>query len=374
MKKLFFSLLFLFLLLSTQNFALAAPYAWLKENLVDTNKTSWGAAYEVANDALCPQPKPTGGGYNCYTKTGNALTSADTYKIVSPFDNLQVKLPNFNPTKANEIQCDLDPNTGKRTNCTFPWIGEWVAWVYQYSLGIGGILATIIMMFAGFRWMMAGGDSSAIGDAKKYISGAVAGIIILFSSYLILFQINPDLITMKPITLGIVAELETGQGCGDSCGKCEVPTTGNCSVASLKANGGDCFGADIEKMAAICNVESKGNANAQGMADGCKSSSGVISPFSFGLFQVNAVNSASGVLECKNAFSGKVDGQNCFERTTNSSGISYCKYFNCQSNANAQQCIAALQSPANNIKATCALYKSRKLQPWSKVTTKLCGF
>jgi hypothetical protein len=295
--------------------------------------------------------------------------------LTNPTDNMQVRIPGLN---LGDIICSGNSEDKNRT-CSVPWLANYIGGIYKYLLGIGALLATITMMVGGFLWIMSSGNPQAIGDAKGWINGAVIGLILLSTTWLILNEVNPELTRLKSINIKMIDKKEFGQGCGENCGKCEVPTDpdNKCSVAYLTANGGDCFGSDINKIAAICNIESQGNQNATGNADACKytvNGTTQTSSFSFGLFQINAVNSASIIPECRGAFSGEVSGNNCYERTTNSAGITYCKYFMCKPLAGAQQCITALRSPINNIKAACELYRERKLQPWSAVTTKLCGF
>ena len=108
--------------------------------------------------------------------------------IKSPFDNLQIKIPGLDKfTDAKE--CPNDP--GK---LCFNWIGEYIVGIYKYAIGIAGILATIVMMIGGFMWLMAGGNQSRISEAKSWIGASLTGLIIALSSYLILYQVNPNLV------------------------------------------------------------------------------------------------------------------------------------------------------------------------------------
>lgn len=57
--------------------------------------------------------------------------------------------------------------------------------VIQIFLGFLGIIAVILILFAGFLWMTAGGDSGKVDKAKGYIKNAVIGIVIILASYII---------------------------------------------------------------------------------------------------------------------------------------------------------------------------------------------
>ncbi len=66
--------------------------------------------------------------------------------------------------------------------------------VYSFALTVVGIAVFIRILYAGFLMLTAAGNSSKFGDAKNKMQNAVIGAILLFSAYLILYIINPDLV------------------------------------------------------------------------------------------------------------------------------------------------------------------------------------
>jgi hypothetical protein len=62
-------------------------------------------------------------------------------------------------------------------------------------------------MIGGVRWLTAGGNPSAVKDAQSWITGAITGLIIGLASYLILYQINPNLVIFKPLRVKMVKEV-----------------------------------------------------------------------------------------------------------------------------------------------------------------------
>lgn len=58
-----------------------------------------------------------------------------------------------------------------------------VARVIQVALGILGVIALGIMIYAGVLWMTAGGDSNKIETAKKWMINGVIGLVIIFISW-----------------------------------------------------------------------------------------------------------------------------------------------------------------------------------------------
>lgn len=57
-----------------------------------------------------------------------------------------------------------------------------------------GIVAFVQIIYAGWIYLTAAGNTTKTGDAMKKISNAILGIVLLFSSYIILNTINPDLV------------------------------------------------------------------------------------------------------------------------------------------------------------------------------------
>lgn len=80
---------------------------------------------------------------------------------------------------------------------TFSDIGQFIKYGYEYGMWIAGILATTMIVIAGFQWLTSGGNSDAIGSAKKKIAGAITGLLLLSLSYIILNTINPYLTELR---------------------------------------------------------------------------------------------------------------------------------------------------------------------------------
>jgi len=57
--------------------------------------------------------------------------------------------------------------------------------IIGYALGLLGIIFVILVIYAGFLWMTAQGNEEQITKAKKMITNAVIGIIIISMAYII---------------------------------------------------------------------------------------------------------------------------------------------------------------------------------------------
>lgn len=60
-----------------------------------------------------------------------------------------------------------------------------IASIINVALGLLGIVALVIVLFGGFKWMTAGGNDDQVGEARKIIISGVVGLAVIFSSYAI---------------------------------------------------------------------------------------------------------------------------------------------------------------------------------------------
>ncbi|MCG2690829.1 pilin [Candidatus Parcubacteria bacterium] len=143
----------------------------------------------------------------------------------NPLDNLQVTIPGLKDLAAKH------PAVCNEEQCSIPWIGVYIVSIFNYGIGVVGILAAIVLMFGGVIWIMAGGSAEKIGEAKKWIGASLAGLIIALSSYMILYQINPDLTVFKPIKIANVKGTKTDTGIEKKC--CLIKHYADCSNSIL---------------------------------------------------------------------------------------------------------------------------------------------
>lgn len=164
------------------------------------------------------------------------LIPAGAGALTNPTDSLQVQIPGMKRL-SDARACTDDP-----TKLCFNWIGEYIAAVYRYAIGIVGILATVVMMFGGFLWLTAAGDAGKIGDAKEWIRASITGLVIALSSYMILFQVNPDLIQMKTIKIRTVEKPAVAQ----------CAWKASCEQGLATKEDGKCSGAGAEGQVCCC--------------------------------------------------------------------------------------------------------------------------
>ena len=85
-------------------------------------------------------------------------------------------------------------------------IAKYIQAIYNYAIGIVGILAAVVLMFGGVIWLTAGGSPDKVNEAKAWIGASLSGLILVLCSYMILNTINPDLVSFKEIAPSPIAE------------------------------------------------------------------------------------------------------------------------------------------------------------------------
>lgn len=88
---------------------------------------------------------------------------------------------------------ELDPwgsNTLKNNVRDITGLGERdprniAASVIRIILGFLGIVAVVIILLGGFKWMTAGGNEDKVGEAKKLITAGVIGLVIIIAAFAI---------------------------------------------------------------------------------------------------------------------------------------------------------------------------------------------
>lgn len=73
-------------------------------------------------------------------------------------------------------------------------IGNFIGQIYSFSLTVAGIVIFVRFIYAGFLYLTAAGNTSNVSRARSIMINGIWGVVLLFSAYLILNVINPDLV------------------------------------------------------------------------------------------------------------------------------------------------------------------------------------
>ena len=71
--------------------------------------------------------------------------------------------------------------------------------LFKFAISLGAIGAVLRLAYAGYLYMGQSDMWSQKGAAKEIIKDVTLGLLLLLSIYLILFQINPDILTLKAL-------------------------------------------------------------------------------------------------------------------------------------------------------------------------------
>ena len=82
--------------------------------------------------------------------------------------------------------CNVDPSgiaTINNLGCLFERI-------VSYALGFAGIVLFILLIIGGFRYITSGGDPKAVEGARKTLTSAVTGLVLVLVSFIIMLLIS----------------------------------------------------------------------------------------------------------------------------------------------------------------------------------------
>lgn len=230
MRKIFFIISALSICLLVPASALASC-EWRSETTttnpeISTSDTSGGCSGterqpKTGDAETCTGTMPSGSssGFSTtrYVCCCAASAASPKLKEAPKFEipQMQVKI---DTVKLTQPKCTA--NESGSFSCSVAWIGEYITGIYQYAIGIAGILAVIVLMVGGLIYLVSGGDATRITQAKELIIGSITGLVILLSSYFLLSRINPKLAGFGPLNLNYIPAVEVInkyeiQGCSD---------------------------------------------------------------------------------------------------------------------------------------------------------------
>ena len=94
-------------------------------------------------------------------------------------------------------QRDLEveyPEFGGITPTSTMSLPDYAKYIFNFGVGISGIVVFIVFVYAGIKYLTSGGNPSKISDSKNQMVSALIGILVILGSYLILTTINPQLL------------------------------------------------------------------------------------------------------------------------------------------------------------------------------------
>ena len=102
---------------------------------------------------------------------------------------LLLGLATFGPVAANAAASgtmqasELGLSYGASIGLGSTDIRSTIASIIRVAMGLLGIVAVVIILVGGFKWMTAGGNEDQVGEAKKWIFSGIIGLAIILSAY-----------------------------------------------------------------------------------------------------------------------------------------------------------------------------------------------
>jgi len=135
-------------------------------------------------------------------------------------------------------------------------LGKYIRAIYNYSLGIVGILAAVVLMIGGVIWLTAGGNVNRVETAKQWIGGALIGLVLMLTSYMLLYQINPELVAFPELEIDQVdlgeISLDSDFGCCQFDDTAEFRSREICESDEYAGGPGTFYGPDYEPVGDTC--------------------------------------------------------------------------------------------------------------------------
>src|SRR3989344_1878504 len=179
-----------------------------------------GLCYACVN-ASCTLVDPNNYGACPYPGTPQGLSSCNT-GCSQPINNFRcdnnscVADPNGPYTSSTECeaQCALGGGGGASTNVALcddshidtaigciPFDSEsnFIGFILSWAIGIGGGVAFIMMLFAGFQIMTSAGNPDRLRAGQELLTSAIAGLILLVFSVFILRVIGIDILGISSL-------------------------------------------------------------------------------------------------------------------------------------------------------------------------------
>lgn len=157
------------------------------------------------------------------TKLNKCLVAIIAVILLSGFLMLLIlPRPALAQTGLNDPACEVrDTETAIKINFALPGITKeyagaylvknlpcFIVGLYVYFAGVAGILATVMIMYGGVKYVVSYGNPQKIADAKDNIFSAIVGLVLALGAYTILSFINPNLVNLELAGVTDVAEVK----------------------------------------------------------------------------------------------------------------------------------------------------------------------
>jgi hypothetical protein len=111
------------------------------------------------------------------------FVSIGTISSQTPTTGLEVQYPSFGGADSPQSSGYL--------------LSSYIRYIYNFAIICGGLIALLSLIYGGFRFLTSAGKPAAITDARGQILAGFLGLAVIFGSYIILNELNPDLVSLR---------------------------------------------------------------------------------------------------------------------------------------------------------------------------------
>jgi len=194
------------------NFYYASQYKSIAQSLIGKTEAEGLAIFQQASSggdikvtglsgssATSPTTETTGTTGSGQSQTATAPAETDQTSAATPLKPPSIKMSIGNFSGWG----DSGGWTQSGDKVSISWLSDYISVLYQYGVGIAAVLAAVMIMAGGFIWLMSAGSPDKVGKAKDFIVSALTGLFLALFSFIILTTINPRLISMEPLEIGV---------------------------------------------------------------------------------------------------------------------------------------------------------------------------
>jgi hypothetical protein len=124
-------------------------------------------------------------GYQCCVPNSGGSTAGASGLLPAPGDSAHKTPPSGLPSNTNIGNYQINDLLKLGKN-----VSNWI-------LGMVGSAALLMFIWGGFQWLTSQGESAKIAEGKKIMTAAVIGLVIVFSSYIMIKFVVVDVLNMS---------------------------------------------------------------------------------------------------------------------------------------------------------------------------------
>ncbi len=124
---------------------------------------------------------------------------------------------------------------------------------YSFALLIAGVLAVGAIVYGGMRYAVGHGNPSSESEGKSWIVGALLGLLLLASAYVILHTINPEITKLSIPGLPPLDAAPTGEGLGGGAPSNIYTSSHSSDPACQQRQAGTCVWLPNRAMSSTCS-------------------------------------------------------------------------------------------------------------------------